>query len=375
MNEALRTLLRFRWAVLGAIAFLGALLCLRVFLPLNSAPHTSAPIAAAPEAIVPSVAPAHAPAAKVPRPKPLTLEQVSAPPRWNLEFSEGSRPATIKLDFSIDLDYFAPLGDGPANTAIWFRDFAPGDGSRAAEIKESNRTEVTLLGLKAEVYPASDPLLREAEPWVDQATCRFYPDVWKPKGPATPTPNLLFAFDLARSWTYEGVTQPDAERAKENCRRVIRLGRLLMQDDVTLIQRYAAWACIAMGLRGLNERARREGDAVMVAATTLALGDYNAMRGIATQWQRDLRFERPPATTCWGLTRRGSFSNAYVGDLIEHARRNSLRCMRAEAILPLVMVRRRGSIQQRKLADAVLSEIAHGKDPVLTAELEYAESL
>ena len=78
------------------------------------------------------------------------------------------------LRFQVDLDLLAPLGDGPANAAIWFRDFAKQDGCRN-EWGSNNRAIRPVGGVDESVFLPDDPILLEAEPWVDQATMRFYP--------------------------------------------------------------------------------------------------------------------------------------------------------------------------------------------------------
>jgi hypothetical protein len=123
-----------------------------------------------------------------------------------------------------------------------------------------------------------DPLLREAEAWIDQSRCRFYPEVWQVGGIDTPVPNLRFALTLARSWVARGRLADDPRSAAADHRRAIRLGRLLRQDDVTLIQDLIGIACIRMGAEALYEQARSRGDAATMAAIAIVLGDHGAMR-------------------------------------------------------------------------------------------------
>ena len=312
-------------------------------------------------AIVPSSAPAHAPAASVPLPRRLTLTDVPAPARWTVLAWSNQLP---RLDFSIDLDYFAPLGNGPANAAIWFRDFARTGGIRATEVGDADLVLLPFLGMEQRVYPPDHRLLLEAEPWVDQATCRFYPDVWKADGPDMPVANLLFAVNLAKSWTARGAQETDPGRAREDYRRAIRLGRLFMQEDFVEIQHLVGWACVSYGLRGLNDLARRENDGAMVAATTLALGDYSAMRTIAAQWATELRLDTAAHRSWWGGWTL-SIDDALVDRAVAHAQHNPLRCLRAEAIRLLVVIAHDGTRTQKEKATAVLSELAHGRDQCL----------
>ena len=370
MTAGLRLSRPFHWILPGLVIVLLALLGARVTLDwLASRGREKPGAAAAPQAVVPSSAPAHAPAAGVPQPKPLALADIPAPPRWAQIAATEQFP---KLRFTLDLDYFAPLGDGPANAAVWFRDFAKSDGSRAADLRDADLKTVRLFGAEQKVYPPDHPLLREAEPWVDQATCRFYPGIWKPAGIETPVPNLLFAVNLARSWAARGEQERDPGRAREDFRRAIRLGRLLMQDDMTLIQHLVGWACVSYGLSGLNEAARRDGDAVMVAATTLALGDYNAMRDIASRWVTEVRIEDAFREMWWGWN--VSFEDAQLDRVIERATSDSLRCLRAEALLALVVIEHEGTRGQKAKAAAALAGLTRDPDAQLAGFAKYLES-
>src|SRR5712675_337999 len=142
----------FRWILPTLVVVLAALLGARVLVDWRSTRSASRHFAA-PHAIVASTAPTHAPAATIPPPRHLTLADVPAPARWSRMMAISSLE---RLDFTIDLDRFAPLGDGPANAAIWFRDFANDDGSRAPEAGRSARMTVSLLGEEARVLAPDD---------------------------------------------------------------------------------------------------------------------------------------------------------------------------------------------------------------------------
>ena len=64
-----------------------------------------------------------------------------------------------------------------------------------------------------------------------------------------------------RRWVARGLRSPDPELGLEDCRRVIRLGRLLRQEDTVIISDLVGLACIRMGTQGIYEIAVREGDA------------------------------------------------------------------------------------------------------------------
>ncbi|HEX7529451.1 MAG TPA: hypothetical protein VF425_10095, partial [Thermoanaerobaculia bacterium] len=173
------------------------------------------------------------------------------------------------IRFRTDLDLLAPLGDGAANAALWFKDFAKPRGARLEEAEAAMKRRVEGPGEFGLVLPPNDPLLKEAEPWADQATMRFYPDVWAAEGASTPIPNLLVAMSFARSWVARAGSNPDAQAAMEDCRRAIRWGRLLRQEDGTIIQDLVGLASIRLGAEQLYALAARRGDQPLMLAAAI----------------------------------------------------------------------------------------------------------
>ena len=261
----------------GALATLAAMLLVLLIVRAIVLWDGSVPPASAPRTVVASTAPDHAPPATVPAPRRVGLAEMPAPFPW-------TRPSPLPqpLRFRVELDLLAPLGTGPANAAIWFRDFARSDGSRN-EWGSEKRVIRPVGGIDESVFPPDDPVLLEAEPWVDQATMRFYPDVWPMAGPETNIPNLLFEITLAKSWAARADASSDPALAKEDYRRAVRLGRLILQDDATLISNLVGLACVRIGARGLYEQARREGDAETMLAASLALHDADSIRQLAAE--------------------------------------------------------------------------------------------
>ena len=125
----------------------------------------------------------------VPAPKPLVLEKLTIP-CWSCPEANAS-----PLGFRTDLDLLAPLGTGGRNAAEWYAAFTQPDGSRAAQAEAimNRRINHPTLG---KVLPPDDPFLAEAQPWLDQATMRFYPDVYALEGFQTKVPNLMLALTL-----------------------------------------------------------------------------------------------------------------------------------------------------------------------------------
>ncbi len=322
------------------------------------APHPATPI-------VPSSAPKRAPAAVVAAPRPVDPARFPLPQRWT-ETEEKPLP----LAFSFDLDLVAPLGDGPANAALYFRDFARNDGSRAVAWEEATTRKVTrqVAGRERGVLPPDDPLLLEAEPWIDQARMRFYPDVWADARLAPSAPNLLQMIKLAESWVARSGTRADPEAAREDCRRAIRVGRLLLQDDVTSIQNLVGIACVRDGAECLYEIARRDGDTTGQLVAQRALYDAFGLRTRTDERVQALTVFRSVERRWWAPWQRAlRLSESKVEAVIRMARSDPSRALRIEAQPPLAGIAMLGSFEQRASARSALDELAKDPDPLVAS--------
>ncbi len=315
--------------------------------------------------IVPSTAPKHAPAARVPVPRPVEPSQLPLPQRWT---ETEDRP--LPLTFGIDLDLVAPLGDGPANAAVYFRDFAQEEGSRAVEWEEALTRKVrrSVAGQERSVLPPDDPLLLEAEPWVDQARMRFYPDTWPNALLAPGSPNLLQPLLLAESWVARSGTRTDPEAAREDCRRAVRSGRLLLQDDVTIAQNLAGVACVRLGAECFYEVARREGDTSGMLVAERVLHEALGLRARSESRLHKLELSGTVERRWWAPWERVTiFPDRDVERVIRMAGRDSSRALRLEAQLRLAIVALAGSSGQRARAQGALDELAKDPDPLVAS--------
>jgi len=312
-----------------------------------------------------------APAAVVPAPRPIELNELPNPFCWSCSWNTGAA-----LEFQVDLDLLAPLGNGTANAAEWFRDFALHDGKRVAtegkSVYRQRMVQVTIDGDSSKVLPGDDPLLLEAEPWVDQARCTFYPEVWQVDGVETPLPNLLMMLDLVRAWTARGKLSGDPQQAREDYRRAIRLGRMLRQDDVTIMQDLVAIAVIRIGAEALYELAREEGDAATMVVTALVMADKDAMRQLSAR--RISTFERAFAVVdpeAEELTLR--LTDAEMKSIVDATRELTDRRFRMEGVIALHAVKQLGSPEQRTEAQALLDELSGGPDELLAQVARQSE--
>lgn len=301
-----------------------------------------------------------APPANVPPPVVANPTELKVP-CWGCPV-DGKGWATA---FQTDLDLLAPLGDGPGNAALWLKDFGKAEGSRRDEADAATKRRVEGPPEIGKVLPPDDPLLLEAEPWADQAAMRFYPEILPLRGHATPIPDLLLSLAFAKSWVARGLANPDAPTALDDCRRAIRWGRLLRQDDVTVIQDLIGLACIRIGAQGLYDLAARRGDLPLMLASAIVIGEHGPQR------LRTMDFVRNGAVLVGGEVR---IDDERLDVLVDRARSAPDRRFRGEAVLQLAIVRQEGTKAQRQRAEETLAEIAAAKDPILSAHARWAQA-
>lgn len=302
------------------------------------------------------------PAGKVPGPRPVDLAALKVPCWGCVPESDG-----WSLRFQTDLDLLAPLGDGSANAALWLKDFSARVGARESEAEAALKRRVTAPGGQ-KVLRSNDALLAEAEPWCDQATMRFYPDVFAMEGFATSIPNLLLAVTLARSWVARGTASPDTPAALEDCRRAIRLGRLLRQDDATVICDLVGLSCIRAGAQGLYDIAVRRGDVAQALVAGIVLGEHAPQRlrtaqvitKVSVQPSEGLRWP-------WSL----GLGDRKLDDVVSVAAGTGDRRFRAEATLQLGVVAVAGARAQRKTARSALERLAADEDAFLASAARW----
>jgi len=287
-------------------------------------------------------------------------------PIGDLEIPCWSCPSSKEwaIRFQTDLDLLAPMGNGPANAAIWFTDFTKDIGPRRAEVISAMKRRVEGPEWIGKIFPPDEVLLSEAEPWCDQASMRFYPEFFKLEGPDTRITNLLFPLNLVRSWVARGMAAEDPETAMADFRRAIRLGRLLRQEDVVIINDLVGLACIHIGARGVYRRALADGDLERALLASAVLGE------VAPQ-----RFRTSEKITKTDLTDSlhedqgvGVMLQLRPGKLdvlIEAAKNAPDRRFRAEAMIGLGIVRALGSPEQQESASEVLADLAISEDEMI----------
>ncbi len=102
---------------------------------------------------------------------------------------------------------------------------------------------------------------------------RFYPGIYSVEGFQTKVPNLTLALTLARSLVARGQGEDQFETAMADFGRVVRLGRLLRQDDAMVINDLVGLATIRMGAEAIYQRARADGRLDLALAAAIIAGE------------------------------------------------------------------------------------------------------
>jgi len=296
-----------------------------------------------------------APGATLPEPAVFDVADLEVP-CWTCLANSG-----WALRFQTDLDLLAPLGTGTANAAEWFALFEKKVGPRAADATAAMERLVEGPEWLGKVLPPKDPLLLEAEPWCDQATMTFYPDIFGLNGYATRITNLLLPLNFVRSWVARGLTAETTEAAMADFRRAIRLGRLLRQEDVVVISDLVGLACIHIATRGIYERALADGDLELALLASVVLGEVAPQRFgtkkhlTSTDLVDSIRLEDSGDMEL--RLRSGKLET-----VIEAAVSSPDKRFRCEAILGLNIVRSLGTPEEREQATEVLHDLASDGD-------------
>jgi len=275
------------------------------------------------------------------------------------------------LRFQTDLDLLAPLGNGTANAAEWFALFAKEVGPRAGDATAAWDRRVEGPEWLGKILPPDDPLLLEAEPWVDQATMIFYPDIFELDGYATRITNLLLSLNFVRSWVARGLAAENSEAAMADFRRAIRLGRLLRQEDVVVISDLVGLACIHLGTRGVYERAIADGDLELALLASVVLGEVapqrlgTRQRLTTTDLLDSVQLDDPGEA-------KFRLRPGKLDAVIEAAKGSPDRRFRCEAIIGLSIMRALGTPEEQDRAVGILEKLVADSDPVISENARWS---
>jgi hypothetical protein len=339
------------FAAMGVPVILGVFLAVRM-----AASNTPAP----PPTVFDARIAAEPPAASVPAPRPFDEKKLEFP-SWT-----GKESKDRPVRFQTDLDLLAPLGTGQANAALWLKDFSKAAGSRAQEAESAMKRCLPAAGTFTKVLPPDDPLLREAGPWCDMASMKFYPDIYPIAGLETYLPNLLLAVSLGQSWAARGTAASDSGAAMEDFRRAIRWGRLLRQDDVTVITDLIGLACIQRGAQGIYDRALRDGDTRLALLASVVLSEVAPQRLMTSN-----RMDKVSISSCIGKGLLGGMKLTVPDERVEEiatfAADTSDRRFLFEALGSMNIIRFSGTSAQRAIVDKAFEKLLASKDPITLA--------
>jgi hypothetical protein len=207
---------------------------------------------------------------------------------------------------------------------------------------------------------------------------RFYPEIFRVRGYASRVPNLVLALTLARSWIARGHDAADDETAMADFRRVIRLGRLLRQEDVVLINDLAGLAAIRWGAEAIYDRARAAGNTDLALLAGVVAGEGAPQRHLTAARLTVIEIAAGAARlggveTAPCLRRdaagapRVEVPAARFAAIREMASSCPDRRFRIDAALSLRLVAELGSGRQQQEARETLQALAAGDDAIVAA--------
>ena len=159
-----------------------------------------------------------------------------------------------------------------------------------------------------------------------------------------------------------GTAADEPARGLEDCRRAIRLGRLLRNEDVVVINDLVGLACIHIGTRGVYRIAQRTGDTGLALLASVVLGEVAPQRLYTSQRITDVDLapylEKVPDG---GVAL--DVPDAVVDRIVAMATEGPDRRFRGEALLGAHIVAHRGTPSQQEKVRATLDQIAASGDP------------
>ncbi len=175
---------------------------------------------------------------------------------------------------------------------------------------------------------------------------------------------------LARSWIARGTDAPDSEAALADFRRVIRLGRLLRQEDAVVIDDLVGLACIRIGAEAIYDRARNDGNTGLALLAAVVAGEAPPQKYLTAA--RVTSAEIRPYVRESGA---GSCELQLPAGRFEAISEMALSCpdrrFRSEATLDLRYVAALGAGPMRADARALLEKLAAGPDPIVAANARW----
>ena len=198
---------------------------------------------------------------------------------------------------------------------------------------------------------------------------RFYPELFPLEGFQTKLPNLTLALTLARSLAARGQAAKNVDDAMTDFRRVVRLGRLLRQEDAMVINDLVGLATIRIGSEAMYDRARTAGQLELALAAAVIVGEAPA--------QKLLSGARMTSVEVVPYLRRGPGGSSILipEGRFESIRKTALdspdRRFRVLTCASLSLVASFGKGEQQTQAADALKSLAGSADPVIASNARW----
>ncbi len=350
-----------RPVLLSLILVLVLALSLRIRLA-NQDPPPRPPRPTAPLHRLPAV-----PEARVPEPRDLDLAALPIP-CWSCKEARG-----WPIVSRVDLDILAPLGDGSGNAGEWVAAYLVPQNPFHPEWSEASKRLIEGSGSFAGrlILAPDDPFLLAAEPWFDQERLQIYPELIPFEGAESRIPNFLGGLVLARSWIARGKAAQNADEALEDFRRVVRLGRLWRQEDVTVSADLVGIATIQLGAQAIYELAQVNGDQDLALRAAVVLGELTPQRFLTSDWVS--RYQG--VGTSLALGDGAKLTRSVFRQLLKVAETAPGRRFRLEALTQLAFVAHLGNRSQKERARRVIEGLEQDSDELIAAQATWAAQL
>ena len=154
-------------------------------------------------------------------------------------------------------------------------------------------------------------------------------------------------------------------------RRAIRLGRLLRQEDVTIIADLVGLACIRIGAEAIYRTARDAGQLEVALLASVVLGEVAPQRLLTSE-----RITAGDLSPFGRVTEGGEIEfempDKRINRLMSMVTTGPDRRFGGEALIGLNIVRHLGTPVQKETVDEFLDELAASPDPFLAHGARWA---
>jgi hypothetical protein len=157
----------------------------------------------------------------------------------------------------------------------------------------------------------------------------------------------------------------------EDYRRAVRLGRLLRQEDATIISDLVGLYCIRLGADGIYRRALAEGDKDLALVASVVLGEIAPQRLMTSVVTTETDLAGHVSRSFFGGARIEA-PDSKVDSLINRAKSAPDRRFSLEALVTLNFIHHLGPPAQRAKTAELFEELAASQDETIAATARWA---